>query len=165
MPYAHLGAVDAWASASNMSLTSAWQNSFLAFTNDYDRACGPAESASVLRAMIKSKLLNFTDMRDSPERFFAAHRLLATKILGGFGIRFTVQFNLFAGSILGLGGERQVAMLSGFQERGELGCFALTEVGAGVLSGFIVKTTATYDAERAGMPVRPYIFSLSSLSL
>ena len=44
------------------------------------------------------------DMRDAPERFFAAHRLLASRILGGYGIRFTVQFNLFAGSILGLGG-------------------------------------------------------------
>jgi acyl-CoA oxidase len=45
-----------------------------------------------------------------------------------------VQFNLFAGSILGLGNERQVKMLEDVQEKGQLGCFALTEVGAGVLS-------------------------------
>ena len=36
-------------------------------------------------------------MQDAPERFFLAHRLLSTIGLGGFGIRFTVQFNLFAG--------------------------------------------------------------------
>ena len=39
-------------------------------------------------------------------------------------------------------------MLDQLQERGELGCFALTEVGAGVLSGFIVETTATWSDAR-----------------
>jgi acyl-CoA oxidase len=84
-------------------------------------------------------------MRDDPKLFFMAHRLLATRMLGGFGIRFTVQFNLFAGSILGLGDEQQVAMLDEMQEAGELGCFALTEVDAGVMSGMIVETTATWQ--------------------
>jgi hypothetical protein len=50
-------------------------------------------------------------MRDAPEKFFLAHRLLSTIGLGGFGIRFTVQFNLFAGSIIGLGGDAQIARL------------------------------------------------------
>ena len=36
------------------------------------------------------------------------------------------------------------------QTNGDLGCFALTEVGAGVLSGFIVNTTATYDSNTNG---------------
>ena len=58
---------------------------------------------------MKTNLLKFTDMRDNPERFFEAHRLLSKRLVGGFGIRFTVQYNLFAGSILGLGGEAQVA--------------------------------------------------------
>ena len=50
-------------------------------------------------------MLRFTDLRDKPERFFAAHRELARRAvqLGpGFWIRFTVQYNLFAGTILGL---------------------------------------------------------------
>jgi len=127
-----------------------WQEKFLDHVADYNRACTPTESAEVLRSFARTGLLRYTDMRDEPERFFAAHRLLASKILGGFGIRFTVQFNLFAGSILGLGGSDQVAMLDDLQAKGELGCFALTEVGAGVLSGFIVKTTATWDAARNG---------------
>ena len=41
-------------------------------------------------------------------------------------------------------------MLDQLQATGELGCFALTEVEAGVLSGFIVNTTATWDQERGG---------------
>ena len=82
--------------------------------------------------MVKSEVLRFTDMRDHPDKFFLAHRLLATVGLGGFGIRFTVQFNLFAGSIVGLAGDEQIKMLDEFQREGKLGCFLLTETQAGV---------------------------------
>lgn len=68
--------------------------------------------------------------------------------LGGFGIRFTVQFNLFAGSILGLGGPQQLEELSKMQDLGQLGCFLLTENQAGVLSGLIVKTTAEWNKQK-----------------
>jgi acyl-CoA oxidase len=85
-------------------------------------------------------------MEESPEKFFLAHRLLSTVGLGGFGIRFTVQFNLFAGSIVGLAGPEQRKMLSEIQEKGQLGCFLLTEMQAGVLSGLIVETTADWDS-------------------
>lgn len=150
--FQHREAVDEWARGTEAVLPE-WQEKFLSFTAEYDRSCSPVESANVLRTVIRSKLLRFKDMRDAPERFFAAHRLLASRILGGFGIRFTVQFNLFAGSILGLGCERQIEMLDDLQEKGELGCFALTEVGAGVLSGFIVQTTATWDPQRGGFVI------------
>lgn len=89
----------------------------------------------------------FTDMRDAPEKFFMAHRVLSTLGLSGFGIRFTVQFNLFAGSIVGLAGEKQLGMLDTIQEKGQLGCFLLTERQAGVLSGLIVETTADWCKE------------------
>jgi acyl-CoA oxidase len=81
-------------------------------------------------------------MSENPEKFFLAHRLLSTVGLGGFGIRFTVQFNLFAGSIVGLAGPSQLSMLKDMQAKGQLGCFLLTELQAGVLSGLIVETTA-----------------------
>ena len=87
-------------------------------------------------------------MKDNPEKFFLAHRLLSTVGLGGFGIRFTVQFNLFSGSIVGLAGEEQLKMLDVVQENGQLGCFLLTEMQAGVLSGLIVETTCDWDEEK-----------------
>lgn len=59
--------------------------------------------------------------------------------------RFTVQYNLFAGTVLGLGGPEQVAQLATMQEKGQLGCFGLTEKLAGVNSGLVVQTTATWD--------------------
>ena len=108
-------------------------------------ALGPvADSGATNFVVSEEQVLQFSDMRDEPEKFFLAHRLLSTVGLGGFGIRFTVQFNLFAGSIMGMASERQIAeWLPAWQRGGKLGCFLLTEVQAGVLSGLIVKTTAT----------------------
>ena len=104
-----------------------FETQFLATVADVPSATDPAQSSAVLRRLVKSNLLSFTDMQDNPEKFFMAHRLLATIGLNGFGIRFTVQFNLFAGSILGLGGAEHLAMLPQIQSKGELGCFLLTE--------------------------------------
>merc|ERR1711871_1460390 len=108
-----------------------WTENFLKEIEDVPTATDPYQSSQVLRELVKSKLLKFTDMRDDPAKFFLAHRLLSTVGLGGFGIRFTVQFNLFAGSIVGLGDDKQIAMLDEIQESGKLGCFLLTEMQAG----------------------------------
>lgn len=105
-------------------------------------------SADRLRRLVQSGILRLTDLRDNPERFFMAHRKLselATQIGPGFGIRFTVQFNLFAGTIVGVGGDEQLAALDIMQEKGRLGCFALTERLAGVNSGLVVQTTCTWQ--------------------
>mmetsp|Transcript_4345 Transcript_4345/g.13334 ORF Transcript_4345/g.13334 Transcript_4345/m.13334 type:complete len:582 (-) Transcript_4345:108-1853(-) len=131
---------------SDEATVQAWTERFLDAVRDVPAATDPARSAAVLRELVKSNLLSFTDMRDAPEKFFLAHRLLATVGLGGFGVRFTVQFNLFAGSIVGLGGPEQVASLRDIQAAGQLGCFLLTEAQAGVLSGLIVETTCEWDA-------------------
>lgn len=118
---------------------------FLAEVKDVPQATDPYKSSQALRKLVKSKTLLFTDMRDNPEKFFLAHRLLSSVGLGGFGIRFTVQFNLFAGSLVGLAGKEQLKMLDDIQSKGELGCFLLTEMQAGVLSGLIVETTCDWD--------------------
>mmetsp|Transcript_17952 Transcript_17952/g.41888 ORF Transcript_17952/g.41888 Transcript_17952/m.41888 type:complete len:506 (-) Transcript_17952:123-1640(-) len=104
------------------------------------------DGAEHLRQLIRSKSLLFTHMRSDPARFFEAHKVLADRMLGGFGVRFTVQFNLFAGSIIAMGSPAQVQRLDEMQSAGTLGCFALTEVAAGVNSGLVVETTATWNA-------------------
>ena len=81
-------------------------------TTSYD------ESAGALRKIIQKGLLKFTDIRDNPERFFLAHRLVAAhspEMGPGFFIRFTVQYNLFAGTVVGLGGPEQLAELEEIQ--------------------------------------------------
>jgi len=108
------------------------------------------DSAEQLRGLVRSRLLKFTDLRDDPEKFFLAHRLLAehaTRLGPGFWIRFTVQYNLFAGTILGLAGPEQLQILEDMHDAGALGCFGLTEKFAGVNSGLVVNTTAEWDAE------------------
>jgi acyl-CoA oxidase len=86
-------------------------------------------------------------MKNSPEKFFLAHRLLSSVGLSGFGIRFTVQFNLFAGSVLGLGNKDQVAYLSDNKSLRPICCLLLKKNQSGVLSGLIVKTTAHWVEE------------------
>merc|ERR1719253_1113360 len=101
------------------------------------------ESAEVLRKIVlqQKRVLSAFDLHRRPERFFEAHRMLADEFSAGFGIRFTVQYNLFCGSILGLGTDEQAKqMLRKVEEEGLLGSFALTEASAGVLSGLIVHT-------------------------
>ena len=113
------------------------------------------QGADKLRALIKTKLLKYTDLESSPSMFFHAHRMVVdpSKRGPGFFIRFTVQFNLFAGTVLGLGGDEQCAILNDYQSKGTLGCFALTEKFAGVNSGLVVNTTAVYDHGRGGFVI------------
>ena len=61
------------------------------------------DSSKQLRKIIKDGLLRFTDLRDDPHKFFQAHKILAlhSPVHGpGFWIRFTVQYNLFAGIVI-----------------------------------------------------------------
>ena len=50
-----------------------------------------------------------------------------------------------AGSIIAMGSDEQREELFRSQKDGILGCFAFTEIGAGVLSGAGVETTAHYN--------------------
>lgn len=110
------------------------------------------ESGAKLRDLIRTGLLRFTDLETNPERFFEAHRILVDPMKRGpgFWIRFTVQYNLFAGTVLGLGGPEHRAAIEDIQEKGLLGCFGLTEKLAGVNSGLVVNTTAHWDPASQG---------------
>jgi alkylation response protein AidB-like acyl-CoA dehydrogenase len=106
------------------------------------------QSAEQLRELLRRQLVKMTDLRDDPQWFFEAHRVIACHGMDlgmGFWTRFTVQFNLFAGTILAVGNDSQVNQLVGMQERCELGCFGLTEKFAGVSSGMVVETIAEFD--------------------
>ena len=127
-----------------------WEAAFLEATDIVSGDSDHTESSEALRALVKSGLLKHTDLRDRPDRFFKAHRLLARHAVRegpGFWIRFTVHYNLCFGTVLAVGGPEQVAAMADVEAQGQLGCFALTERLAGVQSGLVVETTATYDKE------------------
>ena len=56
-----------------------------------------------------------------------------------------VHTDLCFGTVLAVGNEEQIESMHTAQALGQLGCFALTEKLAGVQSGLIVNTKATYD--------------------
>jgi len=103
------------------------------------------ECAEQLREILKARHLEYPSLDHSPEYLLRANRHICESDHGALGTRFTVQYNLFAGSIVALGNQEQKQRLFDTQDKGELGCFAFTEIGAGVLSGAGVETTATYD--------------------
>jgi acyl-CoA oxidase len=92
--------------------------------------------------------LKYSSLESNPEYLLRCNRHICESDHGALATRFTVQYNLFAGSIIALGNEVQKQRLYDTQETGDLGCFAFTEIGAGVLSGAGVEATATYDATR-----------------
>eukprot|EP00439_Symbiodinium_sp_Y106_P069494 s1443_g11.t5 len=84
------------------------------------RSTSNATGAEQLRALQKTGLLRLTDLKNDPAKFFEAHRLLAhhaPKLGPGFWIRFTVHYNLFAGSVLAVGNDQQVAQLDDIQQK------------------------------------------------
>lgn len=135
-------------------MSAEWQQAWRTHTQDLLELGSDIHfttSAEHLRRLMREGPLSLTDLRDKPERFFLAHRLLseyATRLGPGFGIRMTVQVNLFAGTILALGNKDQVAKLNEYQANGQLGCFCLTERLAGVNSGLVVNTTAVWDEQK-----------------
>ena len=125
-----------------------WSVAFKDATDAFSGEDSHETSAQRMRELVKSGLLRHTDLRDRPDRFFEAHRLLARRAVSegpGFWIRFTVHYNLCYGTVLAVGNEDQIAALDDVEALGKLGCFALTEKRAGVQSGLVVETTATYD--------------------
>ena len=55
---------------------AAWREDFIKATKGISSDISYQESAEILRQLILSKRLMFTDMRDNPAKFFEAHRLL-----------------------------------------------------------------------------------------
>ena len=126
-----------------------WAVAFKDATDAFSGEDSHEISAQRMRELVKSGLLRHTDLRDRPDRFFEAHRLLARRAVSegpGFWIRFTVHYNLCYGTVLAVGNDDQIAALDDVEALGKLGCFALTEKRAGVQSGLVVETSATFDA-------------------
>jgi alkylation response protein AidB-like acyl-CoA dehydrogenase len=106
-----------------------------------------AECAQQMRDIVVSEHLKFSTLIDRPEILLGASKGCQEGINTALWTRFTVTYNLYAGSIVAMGNDNQREELLKSQTGGSLGCFAFTEVGAGVLSGAGVETTAKYDSK------------------
>lgn len=90
-------------------------------------------------------LFSVKNFRTDPENIFTMHEMLSY-IDASLATKFTVQFNLFGGTIIGLGSQKHEKFLDLIDELKVVGCFCLTEVGYGN-NAIEMETTATYIPE------------------
>lgn len=85
------------------------------------------------------------DFDTNASNVYAAQETLATYD-GALSTKFTVQFNLFGGTVVGLGTERHRRLVPQIASMDKVGCFALTELGYGN-NAVEMETTATWDPD------------------
>ena len=96
-----------------------------------------------LRRVAEARCVSVTDFGSNPLNIFAAHEVLGY-LDGSLATKFTVQFNLFGGSVFALSTQRHHHLFSKIDDLSIVGCFCLTELGFGN-NAVEMETTATYD--------------------
>ncbi|KAJ3028338.1 UNVERIFIED_CONTAM: hypothetical protein HDU68_001888 [Siphonaria sp. JEL0065] len=83
-----------------------------------------------LKLIAKGGYISVTDFEKNPLNVFAIHECVGM-IDGSVATKMTVQFNLFGGTVITLGGERHRKHLADIDSLKTVGCFGLTELGYG----------------------------------
>jgi acyl-CoA oxidase len=96
-----------------------------------------------LRKVGELGVVSPADFETNPSNIYAAHEVLGM-IDGSLATKFTVQFNLFGGTIVGLGTERHRGLIPQIASLSKVGCFALTELGYGN-NAVEMETLATWE--------------------
>lgn len=99
-----------------------------------------------LKKVCDLKTVSVKDFWTNPKNIFTVHELNGMAD-GSLCTKFTVQFNLFGGTVLKLGtGKHHDLLCDGIDSLEKVGCFGLTELGYGN-NAVEMETTATYDAD------------------
>ena len=99
-----------------------------------------------IKRVCDEKLVSIFDFRDDPKNIFTAHEMLGF-VNGDLSTKFTVQFNLFGGTLMALHTDRHLPILREVDSLRNMGCFCFTELGYGN-NAPQMETTATYDAAK-----------------
>lgn len=84
-----------------------------------------------LQAVAQADFVSVQDFKRDPKAILAVHEAMGL-VDGSAATKFTVQFNLFGGTLLKLGTPQQVdSLLKDVDRCKAVGCFALTELGYG----------------------------------
>jgi len=89
------------------------------------------------------KLVSIFDFQNDPKNIFTAHEMLGV-VNGSLATKFTVQFNLFGGTLMAMHTERHLPFMRQVDSLKNMGCFCFTELGYGN-NAPKMETTATYD--------------------
>lgn len=91
-------------------------------------------------------IVSVNDFKTNPKNIFTVHELNGM-CDGSLCTKFTVQFNLFGGTVLKLGTDKHHQLLcESIDKLDKIGCFGLTELGYGN-NAVEMETTAHYDQE------------------
>ena len=96
-----------------------------------------------LKKIAEAKIVSVRDFVDKPHNIFTSHEFLGM-VCGSTSVKFTVQFNLFAGSCWALHTTRHADIFDKIDDLSICGCFCLTELGYGN-NAVKMETTVTYD--------------------
>jgi acyl-CoA oxidase len=96
-----------------------------------------------IKRVCDEKLVSIFDFETDPHNIFTAHEMLA-QVDGSLSTKFTVQFNLFGGTLTGLYSERHLPIMRQVDSLKNMGCFCFTELGYGN-NAPEMETTAHYD--------------------
>ena len=99
-----------------------------------------------LKRVVSKKFFSVKDFRSNPENIFTMHEMLGF-IDGSLATKFTVQFNLFGGTIIGLGSEKHEEVINKLDTLEIIGCFCLTELGYGN-NAVEMESTAVWDESK-----------------
>lgn len=98
------------------------------------------------KELSKHKIVSVKDFLSNPENIFTVHEMLSY-YNGSLATKFTVQFNLFGGTIVGLGSKKHYSFFENIDDLSVIGCFCLTEVGYGN-NAIEMETTSVWDNEK-----------------
>jgi acyl-CoA oxidase len=96
----------------------------------------------LIKRVADEKIVSIFDFKNDPKNIFTAHEFLGFN--GSLATKFTVQFNLFGGTLMALHTERHLPFMKEVDSLKHMGCFCFTELGYGN-NAPKMETTATYE--------------------
>ena len=99
-----------------------------------------------IKCVSEAGLFSIFDFQNDPVNLFTCHEMLA-QVDGSVSTKFTVQFNLFGGSLMALHTDRHLPFMKNVDSLKVMGCFCFTELGYGN-NAPKMETTAIYDTSK-----------------
>ena len=96
----------------------------------------------LIKRVCDEKIVSIFDFEKDPKNILTAHEFLGFN--GSLATNFTVQFNLFGGTLMALHTDRHLPFMKEVDSLKHMGCFCFTELGYGN-NAPEMETTATYE--------------------
>lgn len=93
----------------------------------------------------EENLIGIDFLKNDLEKFFWCHELTVAEFGPIMAYYMSVHYNLFLGTVVHLGTEKHLKICKNMGDN--VGCFCFTEMHAGVYSGSVVDTTATWTGK------------------